>query len=350
MDALERTTDTPAIPTAPAAVPGWTQYMPGLGLVFGISVGAWFLGRLVPVIGAPVIGIVAGMLITAIFRPAKVYRPGIALAGKQVLQLAVIILGTGLSLEQIATTGAASLPVMLGTMAAALVGSWVFGRLLGVDGDLRTMIGVGTGICGASAVAAVSGVLEAGELDVAYAISTIFLFNVIAVLLYPTIGTILHLSQHAFGLWAGTAINDTSSVVAAAYTYGHSAGNYAVIVKLTRTTLIIPIALALAAAKLVRNRRAAGGAVTVRWRTLVPWFVVFFLLAAVANTLGAFGPAERTALSHIALFLIVMALSAIGLSAQFGAMRRTGIKPLLLGALLWATVGLSSLALQGVLR
>lgn len=292
------------------------------------------------------------MLIQAIFRPSDRFRPGIALSGKQVLQLAVIILGTGLSLERIVTTGAASLPVMLGTMTAALVGSWLFGKLLKVHGDLRTMIGVGTGICGASAVAAVAGVLDAGELDVAYAISTIFMFNVIAVVLYPSIGLALHMSQHSFGLWAGTAINDVSSVVAASYTYGHAAGNYAVIVKLTRTTLIIPIALFLAGVRMVRTRRqqAEGATVRVNWVKLVPWFIVFFLLAAVANTLGAFSALTQKDLGDVALFLIVMALTGIGLSAQFGAMRKTGVRPLVLGALLWATVGLTSLTLQGVIR
>ncbi len=335
----------------PAPRPGTVgRHLPGLGLVAAISVAAWILGGWVPVIGGPVFGIVLGMAVQLALRPGERFDAGFRYAGKQVLQLAVILLGTGLSLAQIVHTGAASLPVMLGTMAAALVGAWVFGRLLGVDGDLRAMIGVGTGICGASAVAAVAGVLEAGELDVAYAISTIFLFNVVAVLLYPAIGHAIGFGQHAFGLWAGTAINDTSSVVAAAYTYGRVAGNYAVVVKLTRTTLILPIALALAVQRLRHNRRAADGQrLRIRWRTLVPWFIVLFLVAAVANTLGVFSPAVEHLLGRVALFLIVMALTGIGLSARFGAMKRTGVKPLLLGAALWATVGASSIALQGLM-
>ncbi len=341
--------DARAWPQRVAWIASVGRQLPGLGVVAAIAVVAWLLGTWVPVIGGPVFGIVLGMLVQVVFHPGERFDPGFRYAGKQVLQLAVILLGTGLSLAQIAHTGAASLPVMLGTMAAALGGAWLFGRLLGVDGDLRTMIGVGTGICGASAVAAVSGVLEAGELDVAYAISTIFLFNVVAVLLYPTIGHAIGFSQHAFGLWAGTAINDTSSVVAAAYTYGRAAGNYAVIVKLTRTTLILPIALGLAVQRLRRHRTAAGGQrMRIQWRTLVPWFIVLFVVAAVANTLGVFSPGAEHLLGRVALFLIVMALAGIGLSARFGAMKRTGARPLLLGAALWATVGASSIVLQAL--
>lgn len=327
------------------------RHGPGIVLVAGIAAVAFLVGRLVPVIGGPVFGIVLGMAAGAVRRPALTLRPGIAFAGKQVLQWAVVLLGTGLSLAQIVHTGGASLPVMLGTMAACLVGAWGFGRLLGVRGDLRTLIGVGTGICGASAIAATSTVLAAGELDVAYAISTIFLFNVVAVLTYPLIGHLLHFSQSAFGLWAGTAINDTSSVVAAAYTFGRAAGNAAVIVKLTRTTLIIPVTLALAAHRLWRlrgqaDRDRAGAVPRPRLYTLVPWFVLWFLAAAVLHTLGAFTPRQAHALGVVALFLIVMALTAIGLSADFAQMRRTGARPLVLGALLWATVGLSSILLQ----
>jgi len=342
--------------TGPAPAPGLLKYVPGLALVLCISAAAYLLGRVVPVIGGPVFGIVIGMIVGAIRRPAARFKPGITYAGKQVLQIAIVILGTGLSLSQILHTGGASLPVMLGTMAAALLGAWLFGRLLGVSADLRALIGVGTGICGASAIAATSTVVGAGEMDIAYSISTIFLFNVVAVLTYPTIGHLLHFSQSAFGLWAGTAINDTSSVVAAAYTFGHAAGNYAVIVKLTRTTLIIPITLALAAARVFRMRaearalRAAGaadaGAPRIHWGKIIPWFILWFLVAAVLNTVGVFSKGQIHALGAVALFLIVMALSGIGLSADFAQMRRTGVRPLILGAILWATVGLSSILLQ----
>lgn len=346
-------------PPAPAARPPGTghswpltrrlrsalrRYGPGVGATAAVAVPAWWLGGRVALVSPPVLGIVLGMVVAAAIRPARVLWPGMGLAARQGLQLAVVLLGTGLSLRQVVATGLGSLPVMLGTLAAALGGAPLFGSVLGVDGDLRTLIGVGTGICGASAIAAASGVLEAADADIAYAVATVFVFNVAAVLIYPPLGRLLHFSQHAFGLWVGTAVNDTSSVVAAGYTFGQAAGNYAVIVKLARTTMIVPITLALAALRLRGSRTAATPALP--WRRLVPWFIVWFLLASVANTLGAFGPALQHALARVALFLIVMALSAIGLTTEFGQMARTGLRPLLLGLLLWATVSLSSIGLQ----
>ena len=324
--------------------------LPGLGAAAAITAVAYGLGRLVPMVGGPIFGLVIGMLIAAFVRPSPALRPGIAFAGKQVLQIAIVALGTGLSLTTILRTGAGSLPVMLGTMAICLLVAWGVGRLLGIGPDLRTMIGVGTGICGASAIAAVSGVIGAADIDIAYSVSTIFLFNAIAVLLYPTLGHLLHLSQHAFGLWAGTAINDTSSVVAAGDIYGAAARSFAVIVKLTRTTLIIPITLVLAAYRLHRLRAdgagQAAGAPRISWRKLIPWFILWFLLASLADTLGLFPVGLQHGLARLASLLIIMALSAIGLSAKFAQMRTTGVRPLLMGGLLWITVGLSSLALQ----
>jgi len=338
-------TEVPA-PAQPGSAAPPRGILPGLLAVAALAAAAYGLGRAVPVVGGPIFGITLGMAIAAFRRPSAALRPGVAFAGKQGLQIAIVALGTGLSLTEILRTGAGSLPVMLGTMAACLLAAWGFGRLLGIGGDLRTLIGVGTGICGASAIAAVSGVIGAGEMDVAYSVSTIFLFNAIAVLLYPTLGHLMQLGQHAFGLWAGTAINDTSSVVAAADIYGQAARSFAVIVKLTRTTLIIPLTVILAALR-IRGQRGTGGA-PIRWRRLIPWFILWFLLASVANTLGAFPLPVQRALANAASFLIVMALTAIGLSAQFGQMRSTGLRPLLLGGLLWATVGLSSLGLQAL--
>jgi uncharacterized integral membrane protein (TIGR00698 family) len=355
--------------------------VPGLLVCAAIAAVATAVGRLVPVVGAPVCGIVFGVGLGVVVRRRALdapLRPGVAFAGRVVLQLAIVVLGTGLSLAQVAQTGWSSLPVLLGTLALALLAAWGVGRLLGIEGDLRTLIGVGTGICGASAIAATTAVIGAAEADVAYAISTIFAFNVIAVLTYPTLGHLLGLSQHAFGLWSGTAINDTSSVIAAAYTYGHAAGDYGVVVKLTRTLMIIPITIALTvmtrrrAAKAVANAQldgvgeAAGASLAaapdgasaagigraarpvrrLRVWQLVPWFLVGFLAAAALNSLGAVPQAAHSPLSTLSLFLITMALSGIGLATRPLALRSAGLRPLALGAILWVTVGVSSLLLQ----
>ncbi|MGW4102557.1 YeiH family protein [Streptomyces sp. NPDC004976] len=189
-------------------------------------------------------------------RPGKRFRPGVTTASKFVLQLSVVLLGCRLSLTQVVRVGGSSLPVMLGSLAACLTAAYFLGRRLGIGRDLRTLIGVGTSICGASAIAAVTPVIGAASVEVAYAVSTIFLFNIAAVLVFPILDRLLDMSQQAFGLFAGTAVNDTSSVVAAA-TYGDEAGQYAVVVKLTGTLLIIPICLWLAA--LTRRRASAEG-------------------------------------------------------------------------------------------
>lgn len=344
----------------------WALVLPGLALAVAVAVVATVVGRTFPIVGGPVTGIVIGVALTTFIRPGVRLGPGIVVAGRTVLQASVVVLGSQLSLLQIVHVGLGSLPVMLGTLTAALVAAYWIGRWLGVTGSLRTLIGVGTGICGASAIAAVTPVIGAVGVDVAYAISTVFLFNVSAVLAFPIIGHVLGMSQHSFGLFAGTAVNDMSSVVATATTYGHEATTYAIVVKLTRTLLIIPISLGLAAVTARRERRAASAgrpgpndgsgievvqadAVSrprVRVARLVPRFLIGFLVVATANTVGLIPSDLHPALSQVSVFLITVALSAIGLSTDLAGLRRAGHRPLVLGASVWVVVSLTSLGLQ----
>jgi uncharacterized integral membrane protein (TIGR00698 family) len=309
--------------------------VPGLVWTAAVALAAWGLSHVVPLLGPPVLAILLGIGVSLVRRPPPGAATGIAFSSTVLLQLAIVLLGSTLALGQILRVGVRSLPVMLGTLAVALVGAVIVGRALRVSSRLRTLVGVGTGICGASAIAAVAGIVEASQAEIAYAISTIFVFNVVAVILFPPIGRLLHLSQHGFGLWAGTAVNDTSSVVAAAYAYGHAAGAHAVVVKLTRTTLIVPIALGLSA---IRAGRRPG--------RLVPPFLVLFVLASALDTAGLVGAGARRVLADVALALITAALAGVGLGADLGAMRRAGPRPLVLGAILWMLVASVSLALQ----
>lgn len=339
---MHRMADAPASARASRLRP----LLPGLVPAVALAVVATLLGRVVPLVGAPVLGIVLGALVGGLRRPGERQAPGLRLAGRGVLQAGVVLLGTGLPLGQVLRVGGGSLPVMLGTLAVALTGAAVLGRLLGLPSGIRTLVGVGTGICGASAIAAVTSVVSVAEADVAYAIGTIFTYNVAAVLAFPAIGHVLGLSQHAFGLWAGTAVNDTSSVVAAAYSYGTSAGSYAVVVKLTRSLMIVPICLVLAA--LSARRHASSGVGSVRpWR-LVPPFIVGFVLASVLDTLGLVPGSWHGTLTWLAVFCTTVALSSIGLTTDPAALRRAGARPLLLGGLLWVLVAVSSLGLQAV--
>ena len=329
--------------------------LPGLVVAVVLALPAAWLGTLIPTVGGPVLGIVAGVgagvLLRRVTAPAAAerLRPGFATAARKVLQASIVVLGTQLPLSEVLRVGTGSLPVMLGTLAVGLGGAWFVGRLLGVHPEARLLIGVGTGICGASAIAAVTSVVKASEARVAYAMGTIFTFNIVAVLLYPSLGHVLGLSQQAFGLWSGTAVNDTSSVVAAAYTYGTSAGTYAVVVKLTRSLMIVPICVVLQV-WLARGRRTTrpgnhdGGTA---WRVF-PLFIVGFLAASAIATAGAIPGSWHPALSAAGTFMITTSLTGIGLSLNPSQIRDAGPRPLVLGAALWAGVGATSLGLQAL--
>ena len=331
-------------PIAALVHPTLRMRAPGLLLATGIGLLALLLGRWAPLIGGPVIGIVLGILVRNLLSPGERWNPGIAFAGKKVLQWSIIALGFGLSLSQVAKTGLESLSVTLVTLTVAFLSAWALGRWLGVHDKLKILIGVGTAICGGSAIAAVTPIIKPDEHDTAFAISTIFLFNVVAVLLFPLLGHLLHLSDLGFGLWAGTAINDTSSVVAAGYSYSSAAGDYATIVKLTRATLIIPICLILAFAVAAREKK--NGAADFSLRRIFPWFILWFLVASSIRTAGLIPAALLPALHDLAEFLIIVALTAIGLSANLRKMVSSGVRPILLGLGVWAAVAVSSLAVQ----
>jgi uncharacterized integral membrane protein (TIGR00698 family) len=319
--------------------------LPGLAAAVALAVVSTAIGDALPVLGSAVPAVVLGALIATIRPPSTVLAPGLAFAGERVLQASVVVLGLRLSLRQVLAVGVGSLPVMLGTLAACLVVARLVGRRLRIDRDLQALIGCGTGICGASAIAAVAPAIGAASADVAYAVSTIFVFNIAAVLVFPLLGHALGLSQHAFGLFAGTAVNDTSSVVAAASAYGPAAVDHAVVVKLVRTLMIIPIVLVLAA---LTGRH---GATTARKRPvlrLVPWFLVGFLVMAALDSTGAVPAGADAPIATVSTFLISTALAGIGLSTDVRALRRTGHRPLLLGAILWVTVTVVSLGVQAV--
>ncbi|MEV4753995.1 putative sulfate exporter family transporter [Micromonospora sp. NPDC049559] len=360
-------------PDGPLSGP-W-RLLPGLGVAGLIGGVATVAGRLVPVLGAPVFAVLLGAVVRALLDrtggagsragcapgrtggadPYRVdarrtdpdgLRAGAGFAGRYLLQAAVVLLGTGLSVRTVLRVGAASLPVMLGTLALCLVAAVLLGRLLRVPDPLRTLVGAGTGICGASAIAALSPVVLAGEAAVAYALSTIVVYNIVAVVALPPLGHLLGLSQHAFGLWAGTAVNDTSSVVAAGYAYGAEAGRYAVTVKLTRALMIIPVVLGVAG---LRYRRSATPANRPALWRLVPPFLPLFLLAAAAGSAGLVPPSWGAGLALLAGYLVATALAGIGLGVRPRELRRAGLRPLALGGLLSVLVATGSLALQALL-
>lgn len=341
---------------------GLRRLVPGLALAGAIGAVAVAGGRAAPIVGAPVLAIGGGMLAGPIARRRGwMIGPGARFAGQHVLQAAIVIFGLGLSLAAVVRIGLGSLPVMLGTLAACFTVAAVAGRALGVPPELRLLLGSGTGICGASAIGAVAPVIAAGEAAVGYAMSTIFVFNLLAVLVFPPVGHLLGLDAQSFGLWAGTAVNDTSSVVAAGYAYSRAAGDQAVAVKLTRALMIIPLVLAVSVARRpgVQGARSTGQPAGVgnhrvvprgraRIGRLVPAFIPLFLLATVVNSLGLVPPAARDGLGLAATAALAIAMAGIGLGISPGDLRRSGLRPLILGGLLSLTVAVTGLALQAL--
>ena len=315
----------------------------GLMLAIGLAVVASLLGKWLPVIGGPIFAIVLGLILRNSIGVPVVFRPGLGFASKQVLQWSIIALGFGLSLNQVAQVGFESIGVTLTTMAAAFSVALLLGRFLGIPDKLRSLIGAGTAICGGSAIAALAPIIKPEDHETAFAISTIFLFNVAAVLVFPFFGHLLQMSDVGFGLWAGTAINDTSSVVAAAYSYSEKAGDYATIVKLTRATFIIPICLFYVAIEIYQQKKSGTGFSV---RRLIPWFIVWFVVASAIRSTGVL-PAELLGLiQELAKFLMVVALAAVGLSSNMRTMKSTGWQPVLLGLGVWIAVAITSLAVQ----
>lgn len=322
----------------------------GIVLSILLALVAWKLGNLVPIVGGPVFGVVLGIIINNTLGKPKVTIPGIMFTSKKILNWAIVVLGAGLSLTQVLKTGLSSFSVTVFTLAASFITAFAVGRILGIPYKLKALIGVGTAICGGSAIAAISPIIEADDMEISYSISTIFLFNIIAVLIFPPLGHLLGFSDKAFGLWAGTAINDTSSVVAAGYAFSNSAGAYATIVKLTRTTIIIPISLIFVLITAYKKKKEAkkDSKVNYNFKKIFPWFIIWFLVASLLNTIGIFKGNSLIYINATGKFMIVMALSAIGLNTDFKKMVSNGIRPILLGFIVWVSVASVSILVQFV--
>ena len=329
---------------------------PGLLLCLILAVPSWLLGRAFPVIGGPVFAILAGMVVTMILRDKSRYQAGIAFTSKKILQYAVILLGFGLNLSEIAKVGALSLPIICTTITVSLVIAFVLRKRLAMPNNISVLVGVGSSICGGSAIAATAPVIGADDEEIAQSISVIFLFNILAALFFPTLGSLLGMSNDGFGLFAGTAINDTSSVTAAASTWDtlHGTGGavleYATIVKLTRTLAIIPITLALAFWRTWQVKR--GGSVSngsFDLKKIFPFFILFFVLSSVittAATMAGADPALFQPFKELSKFFIVLAMAAIGLNTDLIKLIRTGGKPIFMGACCWAGITAASLLMQ----
>lgn len=333
--------------------------MSGVLLCGALAVPAAVVGKMFPVIGGPVLAIIAGMLLAPLVKRQASFAPGIKYTSKKILQYAVVLLGFGMNLKVVMETGAQSLPIIVCTIATSLVIAYALHRAANIPGKISTLIGVGSSICGGSAIAATAPVIAADDDEVAQAISVIFLFNILAALIFPAFGTAIGFSGEtgeAFGIFAGTAVNDTSSVTAAASTWdsiyhlGSQTLDKAVTVKLTRTLAIIPITLALA---LFRSRKAEGTNVErVSVRQSFPFFILFFIGASLITTVAMSAGVSADAfapLKELSKFFIIMAMGAIGFNTDVVKLVKSGAKPILLGFSCWVGITVVSLILQHVM-
>jgi uncharacterized integral membrane protein (TIGR00698 family) len=250
---------------------------------------------------------------------------------RTLLQSSVVALGFGMNLDEVLKAGRSGfLYTALGISFALLMGT-ALGKALRVRGNSSFLITTGTAICGGSAIAAVGPILDADEHEMAVSLGTIFILNSVALLVFPPIGNVMHLSQSQFGLWAALAIHDTSSVVGAATKYGTQALVIGTTVKLARALWILPLALATAAIKHHRSR------------IQFPWFILFFVLAAMLNTYVRMLAHITPSLFTLGRLGLTATLFLIGSGISRSTLKEVGWRPLLQGVFLWITVGLTSL-------
>ena len=332
---------------------------PGILLCLAIAIPSWFIGTAFPIMGGAVIAILAGMVLTLIIKNKGVLDSGIKFTSKKVLQWAVILLGFGMDLNVVLETGKQSLPIIICTIGISLIMAFLINKFIKMPAKVATLIGVGSSICGGSAIAATAPVIDADEEEVAQSISVIFLFNVLAALLFPSFGQLIGFdttSGEAFGIFAGTAVNDMSSVTATASTWdgmfnlGTATLDKAVTVKMTRTLAIIPITLVLAFARAKKQKSNNAGKINIK--KIFPFFILFFIGASIITTIAVncgvsadlFDP-----LKTLSKFLIVMAMAAIGMNTNIVKLVKSGAKPIFLGFCCWVSITGVSLLLQHIM-
>ena len=316
----------------------------GILVCLVIAIPSWLLGKAFPVAGGPVIAIIAGMIITMFWNNKGKAEPGIKWTSKVILQAAVVLLGFGMNLGVIFQTGKQSLPIIICTITASLVIAWILQRVLKVPANTSVLVGVGSSICGGSAIAATAPVIGADDDEIAQSIAVIFFFNGLAAIFFPMFGKAIGFDTihgDAFGIFAGTAINDTSSVTAAASTWdsmwnlGSETLNKAVTVKLTRTLAIIPITLGLSFIQAKKSVREGKQAAKFSLKRAFPMFILYFVIAA---------------MKELSKFMIIMAMAAIGLNSNMVQLIKTGGKPIIVGASCWCGITVVSLIMQHVMK
>lgn len=322
------------------------------GVLFSVIVAliATFISSLIPgdIIGATVMALLVGMAFNPILNKYCQFQKGVGFSAKMILRVGIILMGVNMNFAEVMSVGKYSIFVMIFTMGTAFGSGNLIGKMFGLNWKLTNLLSVSTAICGGSAVAAVGPVVKARDEDVAYAISSTFIFDILTVVVIPWIGVALGMSNMGYGLWVGTAVNDTSSVVAAGYAFSDLAGNTAVIVKLTRTLFIIPCVLifSIINERIESKSNNLQGHSPVNIKKIFPYFIILFLIVVALRSTGIIPEFMVPALSKTSKFCMVIALSAIGLKTSYGDIRRIGFKPMILGFIIDTLVVFVSIGVQ----
>ena len=322
-------------------------FLLGVAICFAVAAVSVLLEEVIPggLLGASIIALFMGTILNSFFHP-KWIKPALKFTSKRILKLAIILLGASLSMATVVSVGGQTFFVMIFTFAMCFGGGYFVRKLFGLNWKLGNLIAAGTGICGGSAVAAIAPVIDADDKDIAFAMSSTFLFDMVMIALYPLMGKALGMNDIAYGIWAGTSVNDTASVVASGYAFSEAAGDFATMVKLTRTIAIIPTVLVFAwvGTRIKKKELQAQGGGKVNILKIVPWFICGFLALAAAKSLGWI-PANVSALLKTASkFLMVTALAAIGLNTSLLDFKKAGLRPMFYGITIDTLVTLTALA------
>ena len=319
----------------------------GLAICFGVAGLAILVERLIPgeILGASIIALFLGTIINSFFHPSWL-KPSLKFASKKILKLAIILLGASLSISTVLSVGKMTFFVMIFTFLMCFGGGYLVRKIFKLNWKLGNLISAGTGICGGSAVAAIAPVIDADDKDVAFAMSSTFLFDMVMVALYPLMGRALGMSDIAYGIWSGTSVNDTASVVASGYAFSEIAGDFATMVKLTRTLAIIPTVLVFAyiGTRIKQKElKAASNGKKVNIFKIIPWFIGGFLLLAILNSFGGIPVAVSGVMKGASKFLMVTALAAIGLGTSLIDFKKAGLRPMFYGITIDTLVTLTAL-------
>ena len=323
------------------------MFLLGVAICFAVAGLSVLVERLIPgeLLGASIIALFMGTIINSFFHPAWM-KPALKFASKKILKGAIILLGASLSIKTIMSVGKMTFFVMIFTFAMCFGGGYFIRKLFGLNWKLGNLISAGTGICGGSAVAAIAPVIDADDKDIAFAMSSTFLFDMVMIALYPLMGKALGMTDIAYGIWAGTSVNDTASVVASGYAFSEAAGDFATMVKLTRTIAIIPTVLVFAyiGTRIKQKElKAANDGQKVNIVKIIPWFIGGFLLLAVVNSIGLIPVVAGKVIKGTSKFLMVTALAAIGLGTSITDFKKAGLRPMFYGITIDTLVTLTAL-------